>query len=58
MNRLMEIEHDDLYWEESDILKKYMRENDGYARYDLQLEILKYFGFSDEQMDFNVLQLS
>ncbi len=35
-----------------------MRENDGYARYDLQLEILKYFGFTDEQMDFNVLQLS
>lgn len=58
MNRLMEIEHDETHWEEADTLKKYMRENDGYARYDLQLEILKYFGFSDEQMDFNVLQLS
>lgn len=58
MNRLMLIEHDDMYWEEADILKAYMRDNDGYARYDLQLEILKYFGFSDEQMDFNVLQLS
>lgn len=58
MNRLMEIEHDDIHWEEADALKKYMRENDGYARYNLQLEILKYFGFTDEQMDFNVLQLS
>ena len=58
MNRLMEIEHDDTHWEEADSLKAFMRENDGYARYDLQLEILKYFGFTDEQMDFNVLGLS
>ena len=58
MHRLIEIEHDDAHWEEADKLKTFMRENDGYARYDLQLEILKYFGFTDEQMDFNVLQLS
>ncbi len=58
MNRLMEIEYDDIHWEEADKLKLFMRENDGYARYNLQLEILKYFGFTDEQMDFNVLQLS
>lgn len=45
-------------WEEADRIKAYLRENDGYAKYNLQLDILKYFGFSDEQMDFNVLQLS
>lgn len=58
MNRLMVIENNDTHWEEADKLKEYLRDNDGYARYDLQLEILKYFGFTDEQMDFNVLQLS
>ena len=33
-------------------------EIDWYKKYDLQLEILKYFGFSEDQMNFNVLQLS
>lgn len=58
MNRLGEIEYDDAYWEEADTIKSYLREYDGYRRYDLQTEILKYFGFTDEQLDFNVLQLS
>lgn len=58
MNRLMVIEHDDAHWEEADAIKAYLREHDGYARYDLQLDILKYFGFTEAQMDFNVLKLS
>lgn len=58
INRLNEIEHNDGHWEETDKIKAYLRENDGYAKYNLQLDILKYFGFSDQQMDFNVLQLS
>lgn len=58
MDRLAEIENDNACWEEADKIKTYLRENDGYARYNLQLDILKYFGFTDEQMNFNVLQLS
>jgi ATP-binding cassette subfamily F protein 3 len=58
INRLTEIEYDDAHWEEADNIKSYLRENDGYRRYELQTEILKYFGFTDEQLDFNVLSLS
>lgn len=58
MNRLNDIEYCDEYWEEANKIKIYLREYDGYRRYELQTEILKYFGFTDEQLDFNVLQLS
>ena len=58
MNRLNEIEYDDTHWEEADAIKAYLREYDGYRRYELQTDILKYFGFTEEQLDFNVLQLS
>jgi ATP-binding cassette subfamily F protein 3 len=58
VNRLTEIEYDDAHWEETDTIKGYLRENDWYRRYDLQTDILKYFWFSDEQLDFNVLSLS
>lgn len=39
-------------------LTDYLVENDWFKKHKLQLEILKYFWFSDEQLDFNVLQLS
>ncbi|NRH21173.1 ABC-F family ATP-binding cassette domain-containing protein [Candidatus Gracilibacteria bacterium] len=58
MNRLNEIEYDDAHWEEADVIKAYLREYDGYRRYELQTEILRYFGFTEEQLNFNVLQLS
>lgn len=58
MNRLQEIGNDDAHWEEADAIKKYLRDNDGYSKYDLELDILRYFGFREEQFDFNVLSLS
>lgn len=58
MNRLSEIEYDDSHWEEADSIKTYLWEYDGFRRYDLQTEILRYFGFTEEQLNFNVLQLS
>ena len=58
INRIAEIEYQDEYWEEAHAIKAYLRENDGYFKYDLQLDILRYFGFSEKQLDFNVLKLS
>ncbi|MDD2871298.1 MAG: ABC-F family ATP-binding cassette domain-containing protein [Candidatus Gracilibacteria bacterium] len=45
-------------WEEIEKLSKELIEIDGFKKYNLQLEILKYFGFTESQLDFNVLQLS
>ncbi|QFR39338.1 ABC-F family ATP-binding cassette domain-containing protein [Candidatus Gracilibacteria bacterium 28_42_T64] len=56
--RLNEIQNDSEAWEEVESLNKSLIEEDGFKKYLLQLDILKYFGFSDEQLDFNVLQLS
>lgn len=39
-------------------LNKEIAEVDWFKKYSLQLDILKYFWFSDEQMNFNVLSLS
>lgn len=58
VNRLKEIENDDSHWEEIDEINTYLREYDGYRKYDLQTEILRYFWFSDEQLNLNVLLLS
>ncbi len=58
VHRLQEIENDDTHWEEIDSINTYLREYDWYRKYELQTEILKYFWFSDEQLDFNVLSLS
>ncbi len=58
IERLATIEHDDAYWEEIDEIKTYLRDNDGYRRYDLQTHILRYFGFTDLMLDQNVLSLS
>lgn len=46
------------HWEEREKLNKELIEIDGFRKYALQIEILKYFGFSDDQLDYNVLQLS
>ncbi len=56
--RLNEIQNDSEAWEEVESLNKSLIEEDGFKKYLLQLDILKYFWFSDEQLDFNVLQLS
>ena len=45
-------------WEEIEKLSKELIEIDGFKKYNLQLEILKYFWFTESQLDFNVLQLS
>lgn len=58
IDRLREIEHDDTYWEEIEDINTYLRDNDGYRKYELQTEILRYFGFTDEQLELNVLSLS
>ena len=58
IQRLEAIKDDGNYWEEIESLNKELIELDGFRKYTLQLEILKYFGFREEQLDFNVLQLS
>jgi hypothetical protein len=44
--------------EEQEALMQFMVQNDGFQKYGMQREILKYFGFTKEQMDFKVSQLS
>lgn len=58
IERLNEIQYNDEMWEEIDQIQTFLRENDGYRRYDLQTDILKYFWFSEKQLDQNVLSLS
>lgn len=58
ISRLNEIKNDSEKWEEIEKLNKDLIEIDWFRKHILQLEILKYFWFSDEQLDFNVLQLS
>ena len=56
--RLNEIQNEIESWEEIEKLNKSLIIQDGFKKHILQLDILKYFWFSDEQLDFNVLQLS
>lgn len=58
INRYNKIKNNLDLWEEANTLNLELLEIDWYKKYEIQLEILKYFGFSDEQMNFNVLQLS
>jgi ATP-binding cassette, subfamily F, member 3 len=58
IDRLNEIKNNSELWEEIEQLNKLLIEEDWFKKHTLQLEILKYFWFSDEQMDFNVLSLS
>jgi len=43
--------------EQSELIERMIR-NDGYQLYSLQVEILKYFGFATEQLNFKISQLS
>ncbi len=45
-------------WEEIEKLNKQLAEEDGFRKYELQNNILKYFWFTEEQMSQNVLSLS
>ena len=56
--RLNEIQDNPESWEEVEELNKKIIEVDWFKKHLLQLDILKYFWFSEEQLDFNVLQLS
>lgn len=58
IEQLNKIKDDSEKWEEISELNKILIEQDGFKKHTLQLEILKYFWFTDEQMDFNVLSLS
>lgn len=58
IDRLSHIENDVEHWEEKEFLTKHLLEVDGFKKHALQGEILRYFGFSEEQMDYNVLKLS
>lgn len=58
IERLNEIKENPEAWQETEELNKLLVENDWFKKHTLQLEILKYFWFSEEQLDFNVLQLS
>jgi len=58
IRRLNEIKDNHELWEEVEELNKSLIEEDGFKKHTLQLDILKYFWFTEEQMDFNVLSLS
>ncbi|MCP4524120.1 MAG: ABC-F family ATP-binding cassette domain-containing protein [Candidatus Gracilibacteria bacterium] len=58
IEELKSIENNPEEWEKTEKLNTYLRDVDGFRKYKLQSEILKYFGLTEEQMDFNVLQLS
>lgn len=47
----------DLIYEQSDVLDR-LSMNDGYKKYEMQCEILKYFWFSDYHLNLNINQLS
>lgn len=56
--RLQEIQQDWENWEEIEEINKYLAEIDGFRKFELQKDILKYFWFSQEQMWFKISQLS
>ena len=58
INRLEEIKDNSDAWEEIESLNKSLAESDWFRKYELQKDILKYFGFDDQQMSQNVLSLS
>jgi ATP-binding cassette subfamily F protein 3 len=58
IHRLEEIKDDPEAWEEIEQLNKELIETDGFKTHILQWEILRYFGITDDQLDFNVLMLS
>jgi len=58
IERYEEIKNNPNLWEESQKLNKELLEMDGFKKYTLLQEIHRYFGISDEHLDYNVLKLS
>jgi ATP-binding cassette subfamily F protein 3 len=58
IERLESIKNDPDMWEETALLNTELIELDGFKKYTLSKEIHRYFGIADEQLGFNVLQLS
>jgi ATP-binding cassette, subfamily F, member 3 len=58
IERIEEMKNNPNMWEETNILNKELIELDGYKKYTLLQEIHRYFGISDEHLDYNVLKLS
>lgn len=58
IHRLEEIKNDSDAWEEIEQLNKNLIETDWFRKHILQWEILRYFGITDDQLDYNVLMLS
>lgn len=60
IKRLLEADQGDaiaLIQEQGELIDR-MLTNDAYQKYDLQTEVLKYFGISKEQLDFPIKKLS
>lgn len=58
IERLEKIKDNPDLWEEIEELNALLVKEDWFKKHTLQLEILKYFWITDEQMEFNVLSLS
>jgi ATP-binding cassette subfamily F protein 3 len=58
IHRLEEIKDDWDAWEEIETLNRELIETDGFKKHILQWEILRYFGITDDQLEYNVLMLS
>ena len=58
IERLDSIKDDPEMWEETAQLNTELIEVDGFKKHTLSKEIHRYFGIADEQLEFNVLQLS
>lgn len=58
VERLEQIKNDPEMWEEAQTLNSQLVEIDGFKKYTLLQEIHRYFGISDEHLDYNVLKLS
>lgn len=58
IERLEQIQSDPEAWEEIESLNKELIEVDGFKKDILRQEVLRYFGITDEQLEYNVLQLS
>jgi len=58
IEKLHSLSDDAEAWEERERLNKQLIECDGFKKDILRQEILRYFGITDDQLDFNVLMLS
>ena len=58
IQRLEVIKNDPDMWEETAKLNKELKDLNGFKKHTLMLEIHRYFGITDEHLDYNVLKLS